>query len=273
MPLQVGSRELEEGIVFLELKGSMDAAVQNELIDAFNSAIRQAEKGVIVSLDSVDFMDSSGIGALMRAWGEAENNGLKFAVVLRQPRLRKLLDTLGLLDTLPNFLTVGDAINEWRTQEEREKWEVQPLTQPVKVEGRGQEPQIQLPTAARWRMELQLACEPELISVARLACATFASQFGFSLDELEDIKLAVSEACTNVVQHAYEDRTGQQFTICCWTEENSLVIEVRDKGRGLQGNIQGRFGMKIIRAVMDFVEFHSEEGKGTIVRMVKRRRI
>ncbi len=128
MPLQIASRELENGIVLLELKGSMDAASQNELIDAFNDAIRKAEKGLIVSLEGVDFMDSSGIGALMRAWGDAENNGLKFAVVLRQPRLRKLLDTLGLLETLPNFLTVSDVLTEWRIQEEREKWEVQPLT-------------------------------------------------------------------------------------------------------------------------------------------------
>jgi len=50
MPLQIASRELENGIVFLELKGSMDAASQNELIDAFNDAIRKAEKGLIVSL-------------------------------------------------------------------------------------------------------------------------------------------------------------------------------------------------------------------------------
>jgi len=273
MPLQISSRELGDGIVLLELKGSMDAAVQNELLDAFNSAIRQAEKGLIVSLDGVDFMDSSGIGALMRAWGEAENNGLKFAVVLRQPRLRKLLDTLGLLDTLPNFPTVGDAITEWRTQEERERWEVQPLTPQTQVSGREFVAPISLPTGVNWRMELQLACEPELIAVARLACATFASQFGFSLDEIEDIKLAVSEACTNVIQHAYQNRTGQNFTVRCWTEENSLVIEVMDKGRGLKGDVQGRIGMTIIRAVMDFVEFRSEEGKGTVVRMVKRRRV
>jgi anti-anti-sigma factor len=115
------SENWRTGSCLLELKGSMDAASQNELIDAINNAIRQAERGLIVSLEGVDFMDSSGIGALMRAWGDAENNGLKFAVVLRQPRLRKLLDTLGLLDTLPNFLTVSDALTEWRIQEEREK--------------------------------------------------------------------------------------------------------------------------------------------------------
>jgi serine/threonine-protein kinase RsbW len=273
MPLQIGFRELENGIVLLELKGSMDAASQNELIDAINNAIRQAEKGLIVSLEGVDFMDSSGIGALMRAWGDAENNGLKFAVVLRQPRLRKLLDTLGLLDTLPNFLTVSDALTEWRIQEEREKWEVQPLTPEPKVSEREAIAPPPLTTATHWRMELQLACEPELIAVARLACATFASQLGFGLDELEDIKLAVSEACTNVIQHAYEDRLGQYFFIRCWAEQNSLVIEVSDKGRGLKAGTQSRFGMKIIQAVMDFVEFQSEEGKGTVVRMVKRRKI
>lgn len=273
MPLQVTSRELEGGIILLELKGSMDAAVQNELLDALNEAIRKAEKGLIISLDNVDFMDSSGIGALMRAWGEAENNGLKFAVVLRQPRLRKLLDTIGVLETLPNFTTVSDALTEWRIQEERERLEIQPLTPQPRVAEVEPTTLPSPPTVTRWTMNLQLACEPELIAVARLACATFASQLGFGLDELEDIKLAVSEACTNVVQHAYENRIGQNFSIHCWVEHDAIVIEVRDWGRGFSANIEGRFGMKIIRAVMDDVKFFSEEGKGTVVRMVKRRKV
>lgn len=272
MPLQVNSRELGEGIVLLELKGMMDASTQNEVTEAFKEAIREAEKGVIVSLDGIDFMDSSGIGALMRAWGEAENNGLKFAVVLKQPRLRKLLDTLGLLDNLPNFLTVSDALTEWQTQEERERFEVKPLKSQVVIEREKLAP-TPLPTMVQWRMELKLACEPELIAVARLACASFASQFGFGLDEVEDIKLAVSEACTNVIQHAYEEREGQNFLVRCWIEQNSLTIEVCDWGRGLMPGFQSHFGMKIIQAVMDDVNFLSEEGKGTIVRMVKRRRV
>lgn len=273
MPLQFNSRQLKGGILLLELRGSMDASAQDEFLDALSNAIRQAEKGLIVSLDGVDFMDSSGIGALMRAWGDAENNGLKFAVVLRQPRLRKLLDTLGLLETLPNFPTLSDALTEWRIQEEREKLEVQPLTPEHKVAER-ETTALPLPsTRAQWKMELHLSCEPELIAVARLACATFASQLGLGLDELEDIKLAVSEACTNVIQHAYENPKGQSFTVRCWAEQDSIVIEISDKGRGLRAGIQGRFGMKILQAVMDFIEFQSEEGKGTTVRMVKKRRI
>ncbi len=272
MPIQFKSRKLDDGIVLLELKGTMDASVQNELTDAFNEAIKEAEKGLIVSLDGVDFMDSSGIGALMKLWGEAENNGLKFAVILKQPRLRKLLDTLGLLDTLPNFLTFSDALTEWRTQEERERIEVKHLKPQPFIEREGITPSL-LPTAVHWQMELQIACEPELIAVARLACASFASQFGFGLDEVEDIKLAVSEACTNVIQHAYEKREGRQFAVRCWTEQNSLVIEVCDWGRGLKSGFKSHFGMKIIQTVMDDVQFISEEGKGTIVRMVKIRRV
>ncbi|MCS7266079.1 MAG: anti-sigma factor antagonist [Armatimonadetes bacterium] len=272
MPLQVNSRKLDNGVVLMELKGSVDASVQNELTDAIDEVIKEAEKGVIISLDGVEFIDSSGIGALMKAWGEAENNGLKFAVILKQPRLRKLLDTLGLLDTLPNFLTVSDALEEWKTQEERERFEVMPLI-PTPVAEREQITAAPLPMMVQWQMELQLACEPELITVARLACASFASQFGFGIDEVEDIKLAVSEACTNVIQHAYEERQGQKFVVRCWTEQNSLIIEVCDWGKGLPFGFQTHFGMKIIQAVMDDVNFISEGGKGTIVRMVKRRRI
>lgn len=273
MSLRVTTKEPEEGFVVIELQGSLDAAVQNELRDALTDAIKQAEHGVIVSLDGVDFMDSSGIGALMRAWGEAENNGLSFAIALRQPRLRRLLDTLGLLETLPNFLTVGDALTEWKIAKERERLEVQPLTPQPSVTDREPTPISLPPTASQWRMELSLACEPELIAVARLACATFASQFGFSLDELEDIKLAVSEACTNVVQHAYEERIGQRFIVCCWIEQSAMVIEVRDMGSGIPKGARTNLGTMIIRSVMDEVEFLSEAGRGTIVRMVKRKRI
>lgn len=272
MPLRITTEELQPGTVLVRLQGSLDAAVQNELQDALDNAIKQAERGLLISLDGVDFMDSSGIGALMRAWGEAENNGLKFAVILRQPRLRKLLDTLGLLDTLPNFLTVSDALTEWQTTEEREQWVVQPLTPQIPVTEREAVPSAMPLSAAQWRMELHLACEPELIAVARLACATFASQFGLGLDELEDIKLAVSEACTNVIQHAYEERAGQRFTVRCWVEQNALVIEVQDTGRGIASGTQTHFGAMIIQAVMDEVTFQSEVGKGTVVRMVKRRR-
>lgn len=271
MPLRIATREPETGVIVVELQGTLDAAVQDEVREALGDALRRAERGVVVVLDGVDFMDSSGIGALMRAWGEAENNGLKFAVVLRQPRLRKLLETLGLLDTLPNFPTVSDALTEWRIAEERERLEVQPLTPQPSVSERAKAPVGPPPTAMQWRMELQLACEPELIAVARLACATFASQLGFGLDEVEDIKLAVSEACTNVVRHAYEDRQGKHFTICCWAEQNALVIEVRDVGRGIPSGARTNLGTMIMRAVMDEVILQSAEGQGTIVRMVKRR--
>lgn len=271
MPLRVATREPETGVIVLELQGTLDAAVQDEVREALGDALRRAERGVIVVLDGVDFMDSSGIGALMRAWGEAENNGLKFAVVLRQPRLRKLLETLGLLDSLPNFPTISDALAEWRTAEERERLEVQPITPQPSVSERVASPVSLPPTAVQWRMELQLACEPELIAVARLACATFASQLGFGLDEVEDIKLAVSEACTNVIQHAYDDRSGRFFTVCCWTEQNALVIEVRDLGRGVPSGARTNLGTMIMQAVMDEVILQSAEGQGTVVRLIKRR--
>jgi serine/threonine-protein kinase RsbW len=271
MPLRIATHEPETGVVVLEFHGTLDAAVQDEVREALDNAVRQAERGLIVVLDGVDFMDSSGIGALMRAWGEAENNNLKFAVVLRQPRLRKLLETLGLLDTLPNFPTVSDALTEWRIAEERERLEVQPITPQPSVSERVATPVSLPPTVGQWRMELQLACEPELINVARLACATFASQLGFGVDEMEDIKLAVSEACTNVLQHAYEDRQGKHFTVCCWAEQNALVIEVRDLGRGIPSGARMNLGMMIMRAVMDEVIFQSQEGQGTVVRMIKRR--
>lgn len=118
------------------------------------------------------------------------------------------------------------------------------------------------------------------VGLARLAAATFASELDFTLNELEEIKVAVSEAVTNCIIHAYPLEEGV-IEIDLEIAEDQLIIVVEDKGVGindleavLQPNYSSKeehigLGLAFIDSFMDRFELNSEPGKGTIVKMYK----
>lgn len=118
---------------------------------------------------------------------------------------------------------------------------------------------------------------------ARVCAASFAAQLDPTMDELNDLKTAVSEAVTNAIVHGYPDCVGK-ITLSVKIFENSLVeILVRDKGRGIPdiekarqplyttgGKERSGMGFTIMESFMDQVTVRSQPGKGTAVRMKKR---
>ena len=118
---------------------------------------------------------------------------------------------------------------------------------------------------------------------ARGAVACFAAQLDPTLEELGDIKTAVSEAVTNAIVHAYPDRLGRIAVKARVLEENVLEITVRDWGRGIADVEQARqplyttggeersgMGFTIMESFMDRLTVRSQEGKGTRVTMRRR---
>lgn len=119
-------------------------------------------------------------------------------------------------------------------------------------------------------------------SFARVAVAAFASQLDPTLEELSDIKIAVSEAVTNAIIHGYEDQTGT-VVVRAVLEENTLTVEVEDFGKGIADVALARqplytskpemersgMGFTVMERLMDSVEVESTLGRGTLVRMVK----
>ena len=117
---------------------------------------------------------------------------------------------------------------------------------------------------------------------ARVAVAAFLTQLNPTLEEVADVKTAVSEAVTNVIIHAY-DREEEKVLVHCWIEDETLWIEVIDHGRGIADVAQAMeplyttrpelersgMGFSFMEAFMDEVQVESEPGKGTIVRMKK----
>lgn len=119
------------------------------------------------------------------------------------------------------------------------------------------------------RFELTIPCEPRMLKVVRQALAAFAADLNMTISMIEDIRRAVTEACANVIQHAYRDM-GCVGTvhITCWVNGNDFIVEVSDRGIGMKSP-EG-LGIMIMRVLMDEVEIKVGKRGGTKVRMVKR---
>lgn len=118
---------------------------------------------------------------------------------------------------------------------------------------------------------------------ARTALACFAAQMDPTLNELEDIKTAVSEAVTNAIVHAYPSALGKVVLKARICEGNLLEITVKDHGRGIAdvekarqpmyttgGEERSGMGFTIMESFMDRVKVKSVPGKGTTVVMRKK---
>ncbi|MBE7004010.1 MAG: anti-sigma F factor [Ruminococcaceae bacterium] len=118
---------------------------------------------------------------------------------------------------------------------------------------------------------------------ARTAVAAFAAQLDPTLDELGDIKTAVSEAVTNAIVHAYPDALGKISLRASIFDGNLLEIVVRDWGCGIGDIEQAReplfttggeersgMGFTIMESFMESLNVRSTPGKGTVVKMKRR---
>ena len=119
--------------------------------------------------------------------------------------------------------------------------------------------------------------------VARSSAAAFASQLDPTLDEIGDIKTAVSEAVTNAIVHGYRDTIGYITMTLKLFEDSVLEIVISDKGAGIPdveqamtplfttgGAERSGMGFTIMDSFMDGLKVRSKEGKGTTVTMRKR---
>jgi serine/threonine-protein kinase RsbW len=127
-------------------------------------------------------------------------------------------------------------------------------------------------------VRLIMPAKAEYITLGRLALTALARVRPLSEETLSDLKLALTEACTNSVRHAYDGRIGT-VEIVYRLQADRLVVDVLDDGGGFEaeavdrsGNgdlTEGGLGIAIIRAVADEVEIGRGESGGSRLRFVK----
>lgn len=118
---------------------------------------------------------------------------------------------------------------------------------------------------------------------ARVSVSAFAAQLDPTLEELADLKTAVSEAVTNCIVHGYRDTYGKIFITGTILEDNTIRITVRDRGCGIENIEQAMtplfttgegdragLGFTVMESFCDRVSVRSKQGVGTTVTLTKR---
>lgn len=131
-------------------------------------------------------------------------------------------------------------------------------------------------------MKIEFISKSQNESFARVAVAAFVSQLDPTIEELTDVKTAVSEAVTNAIIHGYE---GEEGLVRIQTEiqGNEVTIIITDEGKGIEDIIKAKeplytsrpdlersgMGFTVMETFMDSLEVKSERGKGTTIIMKK----
>ncbi|HWH15269.1 MAG TPA: ATP-binding protein [Miltoncostaeaceae bacterium] len=124
---------------------------------------------------------------------------------------------------------------------------------------------------ARPPVVIRLPAEPDSLAIVRQAVTGVAEVLGLPEERLDDLKVAVTEACTNVVLHAYAGDTGA-MEVRVRQDDRSLVVTVRDEGAGIVPRAEKTspglgLGLQMIAALADDVRIAAGDGGGTSVRM------
>lgn len=134
------------------------------------------------------------------------------------------------------------------------------------------------------KMKLEFINRSENESFARVAVASFISKIDPTVEELTEIKTALSEAVSNSIIHAYERQEGIIVVECLIYEDYSVEITVEDTGIGIEDIEKAReplytskpeqersgMGFTVMETFMDHIEIESEPQRGTKIRMIKK---
>ncbi|MEA3422350.1 MAG: ATP-binding protein [Bacillota bacterium] len=127
-------------------------------------------------------------------------------------------------------------------------------------------------------ISMSLPNKPEYVSVARLTASVVANNMGFDIEDIEDIKVAVGEACNNSVIHGNKSSIiNLSFII----DNSNFIVEVTDDGKGFDfdeyeqpdlDDYEGKgLGIFIMESLMDTIEIDTTLGNGTRIRLKKQR--
>jgi len=132
--------------------------------------------------------------------------------------------------------------------------------------------------------ELKMVVESRSLneSFARVAVAAFVAQLDPTVEEVTDVKTAVSEAVTNCIVHAYGDTLGKIYITVQIMEHHVVKISIRDKGKGIEniekameplyttgGGERAGLGFAVMQSFCDRISVRSKLGKGTTVNLFK----
>lgn len=122
-------------------------------------------------------------------------------------------------------------------------------------------------------LHLALPARAQNVIVVRQAVAGLGEALGLAPQRVDDLKTVITEACNNVVLHAYDEDQDGGLEVTAAASEKAIELEVRDRGRGLQPGADGQddrtlgLGLPLIASLSDHFELSGGDGEGTRIRM------
>lgn len=131
-------------------------------------------------------------------------------------------------------------------------------------------------------VRLSIPAEADFVDIVRLSLYGFATKMGFSYEDIEDMKVAVSEACNNAIIHAYDDNHTGQIDVYFEAQNEGIRISIKDFGSSFNyekvaKNVEslhdkqlsevniGGLGIFVMQALMDDVQVNNEKGTEVIL--------
>lgn len=137
-----------------------------------------------------------------------------------------------------------------------------------------------LPREETTEFELEMPAQAKYVGLARLLAGSIARRMRFSEESIDDLKIAISEMCTNAIVHTGNgEATRPPILVRYLAGDGFLTVEVRDRGPGFdpacvldrqREDLLGKgFGIPLIRSLVDVFECDSSPGSGTVVTITK----
>lgn len=132
------------------------------------------------------------------------------------------------------------------------------------------------------RIKIEFSSLPDNVALARLVIASLASQMEFTLSDVEELKVAVSEAVSNSIIHGYDNRPDGLVVLEARQHADYITIAVTDKGKGIEDIHKAMepafstkpermgLGFVFMKSFMDDLEVNSQLGQGTTVTLTKK---
>jgi serine/threonine-protein kinase RsbW len=261
--------------VRLVAKGSpTDISLVPALLLSFKECIEQNFAEFIIDLQFIHELSPSFIVSLLEMTLGARRRGGKLVLVNVNAELYEQLNTFRPTDFLDIEISEGQPTAD-KPLDKRKK------SEPVKTEAEQDPDRENEPVV---RKEISIASRVDRIYQACDFVLDIAKNMGFPPGELSKIKIAVYEACLNVIEHVFHSDPSQHIPVTVENTTDTLRIFVHDQGGGFEVTDQGRFdvvemvsnretggmGLHIISRSMDEVKYQQDKSKGNCLIMVKK---
>ena len=256
-----------------EICGDIDHHTAKYFRGEIDKAIRSHNPlTLILDYSQVTFMDSSGIGLVMGRYRIMSEMGGEVIVASPPAYIRKVLQLAGMHRLTKIVTDIAPYIQEKKAAQEQNESPDDKTKERIKLKRKPLN-----------EMKVSFPSYSENERFARVAVSGFLTQLDPQIDELADVKTAVSEGVTNAIVHGYRNTLGEIFMQIRIFENRHVYIKIRDKGCGIADIEQAMqplfttapeeeragLGFAVMESFMDKVKVRSKLGEGTILILEK----